>query len=113
MNGLHFLPGGYVILIWIIKHAAAVIVPEINYKIEARLHDGCSVFTAELWAITKFHVWITNHLKHNYGIITDSLSALKALHIDSSKSRPNMVEKALLTRCQLKLNNKKVGSPSG
>ncbi|KAK3578465.1 hypothetical protein CHS0354_038555 [Potamilus streckersoni] len=61
------------------RTASAYVVPSIRHKIIARLPNGCSVCTAELWAINQALHWIGTHNHTTYLIISDSLSALQTL----------------------------------
>lgn len=78
------------------RTAAAMVIPEQQTQIGARLPDDCSIYTAEFWAINQSLKWIQTqtHLKHV--IITDSLSVLNSIKTGSTKSRENMLEETML-----------------
>ncbi|KAK3596194.1 hypothetical protein CHS0354_033783 [Potamilus streckersoni] len=77
------------------KTAAAVVVPSKHYKVKVRLPDGCSIFTAELWAINHAINWTLTQSQISHLIISDSLSALQAINSTKPTSRANLVEDTL------------------
>jgi ribonuclease HI len=56
----------------------------------AKLPNGCSIFTAELWAINQAIHWILAQPNHHFLVITDSMSALQALNSTKTTARHNL-----------------------
>ena len=74
-----------------------------------KLKKELSIFACELAIINDAVRWLNTlntHEQTNYAILTDSLSALQALHAGSSKTRPDLIYAAL--KGITKLTNKNI-----
>jgi RNase H len=75
-----------------------IFIPSPNTKVQAKLHESASVFTAELTAIKFSLVWIQLHYLQNnsspnhYVIYSDSLSSIQAIKNQDAKNLNELLD---------------------